>query len=91
VTYEVFVEPEIHRTRDRLPGNVRQRVRRIISDLADEPRPAASTAVDLAGLDVPPGVEVRRYRLDPWRVVYAVNDEATWVWVGTGTAPSSSL
>jgi mRNA interferase RelE/StbE len=32
-------------------------------------------------LDVPPGVELRRIRMDPWRVVYVVSDAEAWVWV----------
>jgi hypothetical protein len=31
VTYDVFVEREVHQARDHLPGNVRQRIRRFIS------------------------------------------------------------
>ena len=26
-------------------------------------------------------MEPRRIRMDPWRVVYAVNDAEAWVWV----------
>ena len=79
--YDVFLEPEVHRSRTRLPGSFRQRVRRVIGAFANDPRPAKSSALDVAGLDLPAGVEVRRYRLDPWRVVYAINEEAKWVWV----------
>ncbi len=32
------------------------------------------------GLDVPPGVELRRLRMDLWRIIYAVNDDEGWVW-----------
>ena len=81
MTYDVFVERDVHRARTGLPGNVRQRIARWIAGLADEPRPAGSTVLDTSGLDVQPGVEVRRYRLDPWRVVYAINDSEAWVWV----------
>jgi mRNA interferase RelE/StbE len=81
VKYQVFLEREAHRSRTRLPGNVRQRVRRIIDELAAEPRPVESTALDLAGMDLPAGVEVRRFRVECWRLVYAVNDNAQWVWV----------
>jgi mRNA-degrading endonuclease RelE of RelBE toxin-antitoxin system len=80
VSYEVFVESDVHRARTRLPGNVRQRLRGFISSLAAEPRPHGSELLDAEGIDLPAGVEVRRYRLDPWRLVYAVNDESRWVW-----------
>jgi mRNA interferase RelE/StbE len=53
-----------------LPGNVRQRVKRAIDGLADEPRPAGSTVLDVPGLPS----ELRRLRLDQWRVVYAIDE-----------------
>jgi hypothetical protein len=62
--YELFVEPEVHEARIRLPGHIRQRVKRAIDDLAHAPRPAGSSDVDVAGLDVPAGVELRRLRMD---------------------------
>jgi len=81
VTYAVFLEEDVHEDRRKLPGNVRQRVRRAISDLGADPRPAGSLALDASGLDLPAGVEVRRFRLGPWRLVYAVHDAEAWVWV----------
>ncbi len=33
------------------------------------------------GLDVREGVELRRIRMERWRIVYAVCDEEQWVWV----------
>lgn len=79
--YEVLIERDVHAMRTTLPGNVRQRVKRAISDLATEPRPSHSHALDVAGLEVPEAVEMRRLRLDTWRIVYAVNDKERWVWV----------
>jgi mRNA interferase RelE/StbE len=32
-------------------------------------------------LDVPAGVELRRLRMDVWRILYAVSDGEGWVWV----------
>ncbi len=52
----------------RLPGHVRQRVRRAIQSLADDPRPPRSKELSFALLDVEP----RRLRIDRWRIVYAV-------------------
>lgn len=37
--------------------------------------------LDTTGLDLPAGIEVRRFRLDPWRLVYAIHDTDTWVWL----------
>ena len=79
--YELFVEPEVHEARTRLPGHIRQRVKRAIDDLARAPRPAGSSDFDVAGLDVPAGVELRRLRMDVWRILYAVSDGEGWVWV----------
>ena len=79
--YELLVEPEVHQARKHLPGRVRQRFRRMFDGLADEPRPPKSQSLDVSGLDVPPGVELRRLRIDPWRVIYGVNDIERWVWV----------
>lgn len=79
--YEILVEPEVHEARKHMPGRFRQRVKQAIAALADEPRPPKSQALDVSDLDVPPEVEPRRIRMDPWRVVYAVNDTEAWVWV----------
>ena len=79
--YDVWIEPAVHQARKHLPGRFRQRVRRAIAALADDPRPPNSRALDVSELDVPPDVELRRIRIDPWRVVYAVNDAEAWVWV----------
>lgn len=79
--YDLLIEPAAHAERKRLPGHVRQRVRRTIADLANDPRPATSEALDMTGLDVPSDLEIRRIRLDRWRIVYAVSDPERWVWV----------
>ena len=80
-SYELLIEPEVHQARKALPGYVRQRVRRAIDVLADQPRPPESQDLDTTGLGVPPGVEVRRLRLAWWRIIYAVHDQEGWVWV----------
>ena len=56
-------------------------MKRVVAALADDPRPPNSQALDVSELDVPPDVEPRRIRMDPWRVVYAVNDVEAWVGV----------
>lgn len=78
---ELWLEPEVYAARDRLPGNVRQRLKRTIDGLIDDPRPPRSRTLDVTGLDVPPGVELRRVRIERWRIVYAVNDDEGWIWV----------
>ncbi len=79
--YEVWLEPEVHAAHKDWPGNVRQRLRRIFDDFAANPRPAESQPMDTAGLELPPGVELRRLRLEHWRVIYAVSDAEAWVWI----------
>jgi mRNA interferase RelE/StbE len=65
--------------RTRLPGDVRQRIRRAIDDLAQEARPPTSKGLALPeGLDarIRTEWEARRIKLDDWRIVYAINE--TW-------------
>lgn len=81
VTYEVYIEPEVHAGRQSLPGHVRQRVRRMLDDLATEPRPPQSRLLNTSDLAAPAAVEIRRVRLERWRIVYAVNDSERWVWI----------
>lgn len=79
--FRLWVEPEVHSARETLPGNIRQRMRRLINSLSREPRPSSSRVLDTGGLDVPENVEIRRLRLDRWRILYAVNEKDGWVWV----------
>jgi mRNA interferase RelE/StbE len=79
--YSLFIEPDAFAVRKLLPGNVRQRIRQIIEDLAEEPRPHISESLDISGLSVPAATELRRIRVERWRVIYAVNDDERWVWV----------
>jgi mRNA-degrading endonuclease RelE of RelBE toxin-antitoxin system len=81
VTYELYLEPAVHQARKELPGKVRQRVRRHLEALAGRPRPRDSRRLKTSSIQLAPGVEVRRIRIDRWRIVYAVNDAECWVWV----------
>ena len=75
--YQLWIENEAKAEITRLPGHVRQRIRRAVLSLSQEPRPH-----DSLQLKVPKGValEVRRLRLDRWRVVYIVDEE--WSEIG---------
>jgi mRNA-degrading endonuclease RelE of RelBE toxin-antitoxin system len=79
--YELLIEPEVYKERKRLPGHARQRIKQVFDSLVEEPRPPRSQPLDVTELNVPSGVEVRRLRMDRWRVIYAVNDDERWVWV----------
>jgi mRNA-degrading endonuclease RelE of RelBE toxin-antitoxin system len=79
--YSLLIEPDAHEQRKQLPGHVRQRVKQVIDALIQNPRPHNSQALDTTELDIPEGVEIRRVRIDRWRVIYAVNDKEEWIWV----------
>ncbi|MDQ2997891.1 MAG: type II toxin-antitoxin system RelE/ParE family toxin [Chloroflexota bacterium] len=88
--YTVYITPTAWDEVQELPGHMRQRVRRAIAALADEPRPTASKVlarpiqheadddqdtarnVDKQPLDLIH--ELRRIRLDRWRIVYAITE-----------------
>jgi mRNA-degrading endonuclease RelE of RelBE toxin-antitoxin system len=79
--YALFIEGDVHKARRHLRGNVRQRIKQTIECLAQSPRPAESRSLDVTGLAIPPYVELRRLRIERWRIIYAVNDEERWVWL----------
>lgn len=77
--YKIWMQPRVHAVRGRLPGTMRQRIRRAIDELAQEPRPSTSEALTLPdSVDVRIKVEweTRRIKLDDWRIVYAISE--TW-------------
>ena len=79
--YHLWIEPEVQAGRDQLPGNVRQRIKKLIDNFVYHPRPSISQPLDIEGLRIPAQVEIRRVRLENWRIIYAVNDQEKWVWV----------
>lgn len=81
--YRIRIHPEAARQVERLPGHVRQRVRRLIRGLALDPRPA-----EAGELREMPGRY--RIRIDRWRLVYRVDDDVLVVVVlrtGLKTGP----
>ena len=68
--YTVYVTPRTLREINDLPGNVRQRIRYAIGQLADNPRPSNSKQLVVPAFER----ELRRLRLDRWRIVYAITD-----------------
>ena len=88
--YTVYVTPTAWDEVQDLPGHIRQRVRRAIAALPDEPRPVESKVlarpIQEASLDAQasvagaedqsqePARELRRIRLDRWRIVYAITE-----------------
>lgn len=68
--YTVYIIPSAWPKIKELPGNVRQRVKRAIDSLADDPRPTKSKVLEASDFEF----EVRRLRLDQWRIIYAVTE-----------------
>ena len=68
--YTLWVTPEALREIKDLPGHIRQRVKRAINGLPDNPRPPESQTLPLPGFEC----ELRRLRLDRWRVVYTITE-----------------
>jgi len=68
--YRVYVTPSAWQEIRSLPGHMRQRVRRAVDDLQVNPRPPGSEGLRT----LESKVELRRIRLDRWRVVYGVSD-----------------
>lgn len=79
MSYELFIEPDVHELRKQLPGNIRQRIKRIIDDFAANPRPTGSRRLVLPDAETLDEIEIWRFRLEQWRIVYAVNDTHQWV------------
>lgn len=68
--YTVYIIPRAWKEIKDLPGNMRQRVKRAVEALADNPRPPKSRALDAPDFEH----ELRRLRLDRWRIVYVVTE-----------------
>jgi mRNA interferase RelE/StbE len=69
--YNVYVVPAAWKEIKNLPGHMRQRVRKAIRALAEDPRPAKGKALEVPDV----ASEVRRLRLDRWRIVYAIAED----------------
>ncbi len=68
--YTVYVIPRAWKEMKNLPGNMRQRVKRAVDTLADNPRPPKSKELDVPDLEP----KLHRLRLDKWRIVYAITE-----------------
>ena len=76
--YKVYVLPQAWKAIKRLPGNVRQRVKRAIDGLSENPRPPGSVKLDTSRLSEI-DVELRRLRIERWRIVYAITETELYV------------
>lgn len=76
--FRVWLKPSVHKIRDRLPGKVRHRIRQLLDQLRADPRPSNSRMLELsdeAPASVRRGWEVRRARIEDWRIIYAIHLE----------------
>lgn len=71
--YQVRLLATVYRERKALPGNVRQRVKDLLDSLAEDARPYNSVELQLEDVDL--DWEVRRIRIETWRVIYAIDEE----------------
>src|SRR5574341_23767 len=70
-----YITPDALREIKALPGYVRQRVKRAVGDLANDPYPAHSNELDFPDdLISEVDVKVRRICLDKWRILYAITE-----------------
>jgi mRNA interferase RelE/StbE len=69
--YSVYITPGAWQEAKELPGHMRQRIKRAIDRLSENPRPAKSKVLDVPEISQ----ELRRLRLDRWRIVYAITEE----------------
>ena len=67
--YTVYIRPQAFQEIKSLPGNIRQRARQAIGNLAENPRPSQSKH-----LDIPFELDFWRLRIENWRVVYGITE-----------------
>lgn len=74
--YKVYVTPSAWREIKALRGHMRQRVKHAIDQLMENPHPPESKALTFSASEpiMEAEYEVRRLRLDKWRVVYTVQE-----------------
>jgi len=68
--YTVYIVPDAWKEIKRLPGNMRQRVKRVIKKMADNPRLPKSKELDVPDFEH----ELRRLRLERKRPPYDYGD-----------------
>lgn len=73
MTYQLKLTRQVQAEIDALPGNIRQRIRRAIAQLAENPRPDNTKALrgELKGY--------YRIRIDSYRVIYTIDDNVVVV------------
>jgi mRNA interferase RelE/StbE len=74
--FTVYVTPSALDEIKDLPGNIRQRIKRAIYELAENTAPSNSKFLDLTNLapELDADKKLRRIRLDRWRIVYSISE-----------------
>ena len=81
-SYQVEITGAARREIRILPGHVRQPIFREIQALEKEARPYSSKGLkSTKNFKIPRGVELRRIRVDRWRVVYVIEPDLSLVTV----------
>lgn len=73
--YQLKIERDAERELDRLPGHMRQRIRRAIGQLTLTPRPSDAKRMS------PPHEDKWRLRIENYRVIYTIDDETILITV----------
>jgi len=71
----LWVEPSALAEIAALPGHIRQRIRRSVSDLGVAPRPTNSHTLTIPADVQIKDLEARRLRIDSWRELYVIDEE----------------
>lgn len=71
--YTVYVLPRALQETKHLPGHIRQRVKRAITALAENPQPPGSIALSNIVI-AKPNVIAYRLKIEKWRLVYAIDE-----------------
>ena len=68
--FRLWVTPAAWAEIKALPGYLRHRVKRAVDALAEDPRPSRSISLEFPELEG----DLRRLRIENWRIIYAVSD-----------------
>lgn len=69
--YTVYVIPKAWQEIKNLPGSMRQRIKKAIDGLAEQPYPSQSKKLNTPDIEY----TLCRLRLDKWRIVYAIDEK----------------
>lgn len=70
MTYRVFITPDAFNEIKNSPGNVRQRIKRAVDNLSENPFPPGSKQLEWNESEF----QLCRLRIEKWRVIYLVNE-----------------